>query len=350
MYTDKPNGMERRAGLRWLRAAGSHRELGRALGRASHRAVHETLLPSELWRDITHPRHGAAVSRMLAKCQASLPWVVEELEGLAEGLELPFRQVFAWNSRGDLLAHCPDGCTTVVLPGQEPCIAHNEDGLPGFDGDVFLAQLSPDGQPGFLACCYPGSLPGHTFALTESGIVQAVNNLRFNGVVPEIPRMVLGRVMLAQPSIGAIVEMLERAPASGGFHFTLAQQGDARLYSIEIGNGQVSVEMIEGPFVHANHALHHAGAREGQTITRSSRDRQQRGDELVTARDCDPLRLLRDTGGSGLPIYRRAPDDPDHENTLATGVFRLLNDGLEWAVYAPGQSEPCHGTRRTLFD
>ncbi|MCE8027779.1 6-aminopenicillanic acid acyl-transferase [Halomonas daqingensis] len=350
MYIDPPNGTEHRAGLRCLRASGDHRQLGYALGQAGRRAVHDKLLSSELWQDITHPRHDATVARMLACCRSRFPWVLEELEGLAEGLELPFLQVFAWNSRGDLLSHCPDGCTTVVLPGLEPCIAHNEDGLPCFDGDVFVAQLSPVGQPSFMACCYPGSLPGHTFALTELGIVQAVNNLRFDGVVPAIPRMVLGRAMLAEPTLDAILSLLAEAPASGGFHFTLAQQGERRLYSVEIGSGQLSIKVIDSACVHANHALHHPQAEEGQTITRSSRDRQQRGDELIASSQPDPLRILRDTGGSGLPIYRRAPDDPDHENTLATGVFRLLNDGVQWEIHPPGHSEPFHGSRHTLFD
>ncbi|MCE8019956.1 6-aminopenicillanic acid acyl-transferase [Halomonas sp. MCCC 1A11036] len=342
--------MEHRAGLRCLRASGDHRQLGITLGQAGHHAVHDKLLSSELWQDIVHPRHDAAVARMLACCRSRFPWVVEELEGLAEGLQLPFLQVFAWNSRGDLLAHCPDGCTTVALPGHEPCIGHNEDGLPCFDGDVFVAQLSPEDQPAFMACCYPGSLPGHTFALTEAGIVQTVNNLRFDGVIPEIPRMVLGRAMLAELSLNAIFSLLAQAPASGGFHFTLAQQGEARLYSVEIGSGQVSIETIDSSFVHANHALHHPRAQDGQTITRSSRDRQRRGNELIASAHRDPLRVLRDTGGSGLPIYRRAPDDPDHENTLATGVFRLLDDGVQWEIHIPGHSEPIHGNRHTLFD
>ncbi|GGX98622.1 peptidase C45 [Litchfieldella qijiaojingensis] len=345
MSIDLSSPVARRLG--WLDAAGSHYEIGLALGRRGQRAVHERLLDSEMWRTITHQRHALTVARMLATTRERLPWVVEELEGLAAGLELPLETIFAWNCRGDLLANCPDGCTTVILPGETPCIAHNEDGLPCLDGEAFLARVRPDDQPGFLAFCYPGSIPGHTFVLTEAGIVQTVNNLRLTGVVPELPRMVLARAMLAQPDLAAIEALLAAAPVGGGFHFTLAQQGLAEVLSLEVGGGRVSRRRIEAASVHANHALHLVAA---QIVTDSSADRQRRGEALLAGGECDPLAILGDSGGAGLPIYRREADDPDHENTLATGVFRLLNDGIHWEVHAPGDRRPYHGTCYTLFD
>lgn len=346
MSIDIPHPMsERRLG--WLDVAGSHFDVGLALGRRGRRAVHEALLESELWHTITDAGHDRAVARMLATTRQCLPWVLEEMEGLAEGLALPFEQVFAWNCRGDLLASCPDGCTTVMLPGEALCIAHNEDGLPFFDGKAFLARVKPADQPGFLAFCYPGSIPGHTFALTQAGIVQAVNNLRLEGVEPELPRMVLGRAMLALPNLAAILALLDTAPPCGGFHFSLAQLGESELLSLEVGDGRLARIEVDAATVHANHALRLGGR---QIVTRSSEDRQRQGEALIASGELDPLAILNDTGGEGLPIHRREPDDPDHENTLATGVFRLLNDGIHWEVHTPGDSSPYHGNSRTLFD
>ncbi|MDN3521890.1 C45 family autoproteolytic acyltransferase/hydolase [Halomonas ramblicola] len=331
--------------LGWLEAAGDPYAIGLALGRRGRRAVHEKLLASDAWRAVTDARHRPAVMRMLEGTRR-LPWVLEELEGLAAGLDLPLEAVFAWHCRGDLLATASDGCTTVILPGESPCIAHNEDGLPCLDGEAFLARLRPDDRPGFLSFCYPGSLPGHTFALTEAGIVQAVNNLRLTGVAPELPRMVLSRAMLAQPDLAAILTLLEVAPPGGGFHFTLARQGEPEVLSLEVGGGRDSRRPVAAPGVHANHALHLAGP---QVVTRSSADRQRRGEALLAGGECDPLAILADTGGEGLPIHRREPDDPDDENTLATAVFRLDEDDVLWEVWAPGDVHPYRGTRRGLF-
>ncbi|WP_104204032.1 C45 family autoproteolytic acyltransferase/hydolase [Billgrantia saliphila] len=333
----------------WVTFRGDPFSLGVAAGRYGRRAVHAKLLGSTQWQIATDKKHDAALARLLAATKRLHPALLEELRGLAEGLELPFREVFAWNCRGDLLASTDDGCTTVQLPGAPACLAHNEDGLPEFDGDMFLARLIPDREPALMACCYPGSLPGHTFALTRHGIVQTVNNLRLTAVRPEIPRMVLSRALLGQPTIEAALALLREAPASGGFHFSLAQPGDTYIHSIEIGAGEISHRALTRPALHANHALHHRWGRNHQIVTPSSCARQRRGDALLAAGEHDPLTILGDSGDGGLPILRREPDDPDDENTLATAVFHLDAEDVSWQVRFPGRSQAISGTLSGLF-
>jgi hypothetical protein len=114
---------------------------------------------------------------------------------------------------------------------------------------------------------------------------------------------------------------------------------DRRIVSVEFGRGEVSVRDIDAPSLHANHALHLSSGRAEQIVTSSSRDRQARGEALLAAGLDDPLSILRDTGGPGLPIRRDAADDPDEENTLATALFRVTQDGIEWSIYDQG-SDP----------
>lgn len=317
--------------LGWLRLAGSPRDIGRALGQAGREAITRHLLAHPLWQMVNATDHAPRVARMAKATQARFPWIWAEIEGLAEGLGLPVDQVFAWNCRGDLLASVPDGCTTIMQPGPAPLIAHNEDGLPFFRGACFIAEARPDAQPGFHSFCYPGSIPGHTFAFTDAGLVQTVNNIRLTGVEADIPRMVLGRALLAADTLDAALDLLRDAP-SGGFHFALMQRGDPRILSVEFGGGARSVQEVRTTTAHANHALHLPGGLAAQIITDSSGDRQVRGDALVAAGTA-PLEILRDTGGSGLPILRITKDDPDEENTLGTAVMRLAAQGLEWSIH-----------------
>ena len=317
--------------LGWLRLSGGPGDLGVALGQVGRAAVARHLPAHPLWQMVNAPAHAARVARMAGATRARFPWIWAEIEGLAEGLGLPVGQVFAWNCRGDLLASVPDGCTTVMLPGAEPVLAHNEDGLPFFRGACFIAEAQPEGRPGFHAFCYPGSIPGHTFAFTAAGLVQTVNNLRLTGVEAGIPRMVLGRALLTADTLDAALDLLRDAP-SGGFHFALMQRGDPRILSVEFGGGGHSVAEIGAPAVHANHALHLPGGLKAQIVTDSSRDRQARG-EVLAAAGVTPLAILRDAGGSGLPIRRDAKDDPDEENTLGTAVMRLSGQGLDWSIH-----------------
>lgn len=325
--------MSNEPGLGWVRLGGAPRDIGRGLGRAGREAVHRHLLPSAPWAAITAPRHAARVARLAEATRARFPAVHAEIGGLAEGLGLPFGQVMAWNSRGDLRASAPDGCTTVMLPGEPPLLAHNEDGLPFFRGACFIAEVAPDDAPAFRSFCYPGSIPGHTFAWTGAGLVQTVNNIRLTGLAPEVPRMAIGRSLLLHETLDAAERFLRGVPASGGFHFALSHRRDPRILSVEFGGGETSVRTIAAPAVHANHALHHAGGLAAQIVTRSSRDRQARGDALL-AEGRDPLAILRDTGGPGLPVRRDAPDDPDDENTLATAFFTVKGRGIEWRIHA----------------
>ncbi|WP_306151582.1 C45 family peptidase [Roseovarius sp. MMSF_3281] len=314
-------------------ARGTPRQIGRTLGETGREAVREVLLGAEYWQAVTDPAHTGAVHLMAENLQALFPAVWEELQGLAEGLELPLEQVLAWNCRGDLMSNVPDGCTTVQIPGDVPVIGHNEDGLPGFRGYAMLADIIPDDGPALMSFCYPGSVPGHTFATNAAGLAQAVNNLRLRDVTAELPRMGVGRALLSCETLNDALRLLAQHNACGGFHMTLAQTGDPRLVSVEFGGGDCSVKEINAPAVHANHALHMGHGAKGQTITASSRDRQARGTEMLAEGVRAPLHILRDTGGAGLPVHRCHADDPDNENTLASAVFRIGSSAVDWSVY-----------------
>lgn len=329
--------------LGWLPVSGTPYDIGRALGQQGREAVHVHLIPSPDWQQMTHLRYAAVVQRMMRRTKTAYPWIYAELEGVADGLGVAFDDVFAWNCRGDLLAHAPDGCTTVQLPGATPVVAHNEDGPPALDGHCFIAEVSPAARTGFLSFCYPGSIAGHAFGVSERGLVVTANNLRLTHVTPEIPRMVLSRAVLDADGIDAAMAILGATPASSGFHLTLAQAGDSRVISVEYGGGRVAAWPITEPSIHANHAVCLPTRGADQVVTASSRDRQKRGDALLSSGCRDPLQILRDTGGSGWPIWRRGADDSDRENTLATAVFRVHPDTVDWSFHhgaSNGSSNP----------
>ncbi|SEN92302.1 Acyl-coenzyme A:6-aminopenicillanic acid acyl-transferase [Paracoccus alcaliphilus] len=331
--------------LGWRRVSGAPHDLGLALGQAARDAVSRHLTRHPLWAEVTSHHHTSRVARMAQATQARFPAIWAEIKGLAAGLDMPLMQVFAWNCRGDLLASVPDGCTTVMLPGETPVLAHNEDGLPFFRGSCFIAEAAPQDGPGFHAFCYPGSIPGHTFAFNSAGLAQTVNNLRLTGVEADIPRMVLGRAVLGCTTLDQAIATLADAP-SGGFHFALSHTDDRRILSVEFGGGDTSVVEITKPALHANHALHLQGGLRGQIITRSSADRQRRG-KVMIADGAEVLAILRDGDLSGLPIRRDASDDPDEENTLGTAVLTLARGALSWSIYDCATGKPAyHGSTR----
>jgi hypothetical protein len=314
---------------------------GRALGSAGRDAVARVVTCAPLWQRVNAPDLTSLAQRMADATRAHFPEIHDEIAALAEGLGQPFAAVFAWNARGDLLAGAGEGCTTVQLPGDMPVIAHNEDGLPGLAGACFLVDLQTDAAVPVMSFAYPGSIPGHSFAVTGAGLVITVNNLRLSGLTPEIPRMVLTRALLTAPDRQAAVDLLRAAPPSGGFHLSIAQVGARDIWSVSFGGGEVHVHEHARPALHSNHAQVSGRVMSRQTITASSRDRLRRGLELLE-QGADPMAILLDTHGPGLPIFRTDADDPDDENTLAQFQARLLATGIDWQVFNPGQPLPAH--------
>lgn len=332
------------ARLSFIEIAGPPQEIGLQLGRFGRDITHRHLVRGHAWASVLAFRADPRVAAMRELVEARFPAYWAELQGLALGLDLPFDDVFLWNCRGDLWAFAPDGCTTVQIPGEAPLLAHNEDGDPGFRGHCALAHVRPEGGTAFTSFVYPASIPGHTFAVTAAGLVQTVNNIRSRGVGIGLPRMVLGRALLDCPSIDAAVRLLETAERAGAFHMTLGQMGDRRLVGVEFTHRQCSAVTLDRPQCHSNHLVHAGMAGERQVVTGSSRSRQERADRLIAEGGKglgDPRAILWDTGVSPLPIYRAQPDDPDHENTLATAVFHIGADAVRWRVHdRPGET-PC---------
>ena len=328
--------------LAFIEISGSPFEAGEALGRFGAAAVHRHLLHTDAWHTVMRWRGSAVAAGLAMHTETHFPRIWAELQGLARGLRLPFEEVFLWNCRGDLWALSPDGCTTVQLPhaphAGERRIAHNEDGDPGFSGDCAIAQCRIEGSPGFAAFVYPGSLPGHTFAVTDAGLVVTVNNLRQRRVIAGVPRMVLTRAVLDATDLDTAVSLLRDAPRAGGFHLTLAHRAHPALLSVEYSAYGCSVREITEPSLHANHAIHPEMKDFPQVITESSLHRQTRGDALLAQAGAagqvpDPLAILADRQDGGLPIYRDDPHDPDDENTLATALITVRETHVEWNVY-----------------
>lgn len=341
--------------LAYLQLEGSPFEVGQALGRFGAAALHRYAHSSAAWATVMRWRGHASVAAMAELVRTRHPAIWQELQGLAAGLDLPAEDVFLWNCRGDLWAMAPDGCTTVQLPatapGAPPVVAHNEDGDPAFLGHCALACIAVRGGGRFASFVYPGSLPGHTFAATASGLVMTVNNLRTREVGLGLPRMVVTRALLDAASVDAALDQLGAMPRAGGFHLTLAQAGLPCIASVEFSDAVLSVQTVERPAVHANHMVHTAMANRPQIITGSSGHRQRRGEDLLRQREgeaIDPLDILYDQGDARYPIYRDRADDSDHENTVATASFELGAAHVDWVVRASGQRESSYRMRDAL--
>lgn len=325
---------------------GSAFAVGQALGAFGREVWHAKLTQTALWQTVTAMKDAEQTRSMRSLVQSQYPLIWQELEGLAEGLEAPIDEVFAWNCRGDLVRSTSDGCTTVAgsTAEGELIIAHNEDGFPQLRHDCAIVSITPDDGLAFTSFAYPGSICGHTFAVNEKGVVNTVNNIRALHRPRGIPRQVLARAALNAATLAEAISILTTEPRAGAFHHTVGQMGDSRLFSVEATGTGCSVMPLREVFAHANHLIHPQLDAVEQVITDSSRSRQQRLNAwLETQSHLDgaaALGILSDQQDPALPIYRLSPQDPDEENTLATAVFTLSTSDIKWQIFTHDRQKP----------
>src|SRR5690554_6290226 len=82
--------------LTFTEFSGSPYHIGLALGKFGAAAVHDTLVASPLWEDVMQWRGSEPVQLMQELVQQHHPYIWDELQGLARGIELPPEDVFLW--------------------------------------------------------------------------------------------------------------------------------------------------------------------------------------------------------------------------------------------------------------
>ncbi|MEQ8710910.1 MAG: C45 family peptidase [Rhodospirillales bacterium] len=336
--------------LKQFEFSGSHYDIGVALGRLSADSIRNIIPKMErvialrrLWLGSDRLKQIEAASR------AAFPEYIQEIEGIADGADVPFQDVLIWNCRGDLPigpGPVPEGalgCTTVMTAGGadgEVEIAHNEDGHKWLKGLCHLVTLKPKDAPSVTSFYYPGLISGHNFGFNEFGLVQTVNNIRPGDQKAGLPRHIISRASLACHSMDEALALFRRTDRASGFHYALARRGDRRLLSVEAPASGCAVREVTGQAAHANHLVFKEFDDLAQEITPSSRFRQEKAEQILAAKGegaCSGLEILGNTDNADFPICLKRTDLEETSYTLATARFRISGSTVAWAVY----DHPC---------
>ncbi|MBL4666874.1 MAG: hypothetical protein JKY04_05805, partial [Sneathiella sp.] len=282
--------------LKTITASGDPYSIGHTIGKAIAGTVHSVTVHTEELVEAEQKWHGTDyLDKLLKAARQTFPHFVRELEGMSEGMGIPFERAFLWNCRGDinwpetispaLAADLSEGCTSLIIPGSESTaniISHNEDGAADFHGHCYWVKVHPDTGPAFESFLYPGMIPGHSMGFNDAGIVQTINNIRVHDLKPGIPRHFIARAILSCETMDAALDLLRRKDRASGFHHNLGSAKEGRLLSVEAPASNRHVkEITTTTSAHANHLISESLRDLPQSITTSSTVRQNRADELL---------------------------------------------------------------------
>ena len=346
-----------------LRVAGSHREVGRAIGAAAAPAIRAAVdFDAELPEGRSRDEQLALAARHRAVTGAATGWLVEEIDGVAEGAGVDPLALFAasieeiWAvrpSQAGTPVPVPGRCSDLVVGPPHTAdghlwVAHNNDLGEESEADILAVEWRVPGEPVVFSL---GIGPWISVGWNSAGLSLTGNELSPNDERVGVPRLLMVRQQLTAGTIDEAVALALRPDRASSYNTVLAHR-NGRVINVEGSATDAVVREIDpgGTFAHTNHFVEAGMLRfEGDpAYAVRSGVRHARACALLAAAERAPAEsvtpaVLR----SWLSDHEGAPDSicrhpaADADGPVKT-VFWTLADVTAGEV-AYGRGNPCAG-------
>jgi isopenicillin-N N-acyltransferase-like protein len=314
-------------------AGGSPRERGCAVGRQLADSIHRSL---GFYRGLWERRELAlaeAVAPYLWAAERSLPRLVKQIHGMAEGAEADFTELFAVNAYEELDEGAEaDRCSTFTATADGvTLLAHTEMWCVGDVGNIALVVERPHGGPAVASPTVVCSLPA--VGLNGHGVAQGIDSLTARTDRVGVPRVLVSRHSLDARDPADAIARAGLDGRAGGYAHVLAFRGGERV-AIETTSDRLA--LVDRP-VHANHYLDPGLAEVGSEPSPGSRSRQARLDALLAERPPaspdDAMELLRDHAGEPQAIcHHPSANDNAEDSAVVFAFVAELESGRMWVA------------------
>ncbi len=343
-----------------LRVRGSHREVGRQIGEACAGVLRRSVdLSAEgvLPAGRTAEAQLALAAEYLAVTQRALPWLIEELDGVAEGAGVDPEALFAasveeiWTVRPSqpeadaiVRGRCSD---LVAVPpataGGSVLVAHNNDLSPGTEEELIAIEWDVPGDPLVFTI---GIGPWISVGWNAGGLSLTGNELSPNDDRVGVSRLLQVRDMLRRPTLEGAVEAALRPERASSYNNMLAHR-DGRVVNVEgsATDAELTAPDDRGVIAHTNHYVceRMLGYEGDPEYALHSARRYRRAGELLGAAARDPGSITEEALRAMLADHENAPDSlcrhPELGSTSKT-VFWCVADVTRGRITF-GRGNPC---------
>jgi isopenicillin-N N-acyltransferase-like protein len=273
-----------------VRVAGSHADVGRQVGEATAAAVRRAVDDLEFDAEL--------VARYRAVVSEHVPWLVDEMDGIADGAGVERSGFFAASIeelRTGVVA--PARCTDVlVTDGERIVVAHTNDESAGDEADVAAIEWRVPREPVVLSL---GSGPWVSVGWNDAGLSMTGNELAPNDERVGIPRLLQAREVLTRTGVGDAIDAVLHPARASSYNWVFAHRdGDAVNVEASATAAEITGPGGDGALVHTNHYVCEAmRAYERPIDSRRSERRYARARELVADRGGDLRAILADHEG-----------------------------------------------------
>ncbi|XP_064611883.1 beta-alanyl-dopamine/carcinine hydrolase-like [Liolophura sinensis] len=367
----------------YFTVSGTYYQVGKQIGKKFRELIVDYYGVDEDFKDVVFPfiqtKAGEKVYMdYLNNVETLYPQYVSEMQGLADGAGLTFKQVFTMHLSREIRIGvavkqewgCSDLFINYPKTGQV-ALGHNEDIDPmvktrAYVVNVTIYDSEDTYEPRrvieqFTAYTYPGHLPGSAFSFSAAGMV-----FNCNGLPPElicydkIPRYILNRAMITAQSREEFEATLQCQGVGSGYGFSVnvvqmnkdesvlmwnyeiapvRNSPSTLMHRISIGaDGDTSTHR-SGYYFHCNR-YQHMTVPEIKPLTWSSKGRLTRFSELPAPKTIeDMMKVLEDETNEKYPIFR-TPRPTDRNGTVAVAIYDFINKQLDIYEDKPSRCKP----------
>jgi isopenicillin-N N-acyltransferase-like protein len=242
------------------------KQRGRAYGEAARASI-ETILA--VYRDIFHRITGETWQEtiirgepFILKAKAFAPDLVEEIEGIAEGANRAFEDIFLLNARSEILFNpqvLAQECTTIaalpeVTKYGDMLLAQNWDWYKEVINCQVILKIGPcNGRPSLVTFTEAGQLA--KIGMNAAGIGLVVNNLTSDQPRAGVPWIFLTRRILESSHLAQALGYVLNTDRAHSINFLIGY-ADGEAVNLETSPVEEHVLWPEnGICVHTNHYL-----------------------------------------------------------------------------------------------
>jgi isopenicillin-N N-acyltransferase-like protein len=321
-----------------VRVEGPHAEVGRQIGAATAAAVARLVGDAAADPEL--------VERYRAITLEHLPWVVEELDGVAEGAGADPLAVFAASIEELAPAGAPTGCSDLVVTGARTAdghllVAHNNDLCAEEEDDLVALEWRVPGDPVVFTL---GTGPWISVGWNDAGLSVTGNELSPSDERVGIPRLLQVRDVLTRRTLAAAVEATLHPARASSYNWVLAHR-DGGALNVEGSATRAGIDEpgADGFLAHTNHyARQDMRDLESSSFVADSTRRLERARELADGEELT-LADLR----AALADHQALCRHGEGAKTVKT-VFWCVADVTAGEVRF-GRGNPCSGAEAQVY-
>jgi len=360
-----------------LYTRGTHYDVGFDTGRTFASIISNFLEISTSLNEEYLPAYETKIGRKayedtLESVKKNFPQYVRELEGIADGAQVPFHKLFLLHMDNIITnvleregQNQPVGCSTICVNNEnQEVLGHTEDALAEVLNHFYIVSAhiisdTPQGkwqvtEERFTSLCYAGHLPGYTMSYNHHGLVFSINTLSAAKLYAgTTPRHFVTRALLATENFEQAQKVLRDSGNGAGdgcsINMTfINQEGDRLFHNFEMAPGGDALEsqldcLTISPgeyYTHCNKYLRMKLPEANAYMIKSSESRHAAFKKYSPPRSKQHVEdMLGDQAGVEFRVFHDI-GPKDMVKTVAVGIFDCKE--RTWSLYAdnPRYHEP----------